>query len=344
MAVNIGQAVAAALEFVGESFVIDSQQVQERGVEVVDVQAIAGDVVAEFVGLAVHDAGLHAAAGHPNAEAAGMMIAAEIRLNLALAIIRASKLAAPDNKRVVEQATAFQIFDECRGGLIGFAAESWDRTGQAAVMIPILVIELNKPHASFGHTPGKQAVGGKGAGLGNIGAIRFKHRFGFLRDVRRLGHARLHGERHFVMLNAVANLSIGCAGELVLVQLAQAVEHQPPALAVDACRIAEIQHRVLRRTKQHALMLCRQEPAAPQMRAERLASFVLRDQHDERWQIRVLLAQSITQPCAHAWSAGNLGARLHERDAGAVIDRFRVHGANNAQIVGDTAPCAAGDR
>ena len=51
MAVHVGQAEVAALESEGEPFVVDAEQVQDRGLEVVDVDRVAGDVHAEVVGL-----------------------------------------------------------------------------------------------------------------------------------------------------------------------------------------------------------------------------------------------------------------------------------------------------
>ncbi len=50
---DVGQAEVAALEPVGQLRVVDAEQVQDRGLEVVDVDRVLGDVVAEVVGLAV---------------------------------------------------------------------------------------------------------------------------------------------------------------------------------------------------------------------------------------------------------------------------------------------------
>ena len=50
---------------------VDAQAVQDRGVQVVDVDRVLDDVVAEVVGLAVDDARLDAAAGEPDGEARG---------------------------------------------------------------------------------------------------------------------------------------------------------------------------------------------------------------------------------------------------------------------------------
>ena len=50
---HVGQAVVAALEAEGQPRVVEAEQVQQRGVQVVDVDRVGGDVEAELVGLAV---------------------------------------------------------------------------------------------------------------------------------------------------------------------------------------------------------------------------------------------------------------------------------------------------
>ena len=72
---HIGQAEAAALVEVGQAFVVNAQQAQHRGVEVVNVDTALRDVVTEIVRLAIDETGLHAATGHPRREAARMMVA-----------------------------------------------------------------------------------------------------------------------------------------------------------------------------------------------------------------------------------------------------------------------------
>ena len=62
---DIGEAVAAALEFVGEAFVIDAEEVEDGRVQVVDVHGVFRDVVAVIVGFTVGDTRLYAATGHP---------------------------------------------------------------------------------------------------------------------------------------------------------------------------------------------------------------------------------------------------------------------------------------
>ena len=74
LTVNIGQTKTASLILEGEPLVVDAHQVQEGGVEVVDVDAVFSDVVAELVGGTKSDSGSYSAAGHPCCETTRVMI------------------------------------------------------------------------------------------------------------------------------------------------------------------------------------------------------------------------------------------------------------------------------
>jgi len=55
--------------------VVDAEQMQEGGVQVMNVHRFSVTIVAVVIGRAVDDAALHAAAAHPDGEAARMMVA-----------------------------------------------------------------------------------------------------------------------------------------------------------------------------------------------------------------------------------------------------------------------------
>ena len=55
MARDVGQAEVAALETVGEPGVVEAEEVEDRGVEVVDVDLVLDAGEAEVVGLAEGD-------------------------------------------------------------------------------------------------------------------------------------------------------------------------------------------------------------------------------------------------------------------------------------------------
>lgn len=64
LAMHIGQAEITALESIGELPVIHSEQVQERGVEIVDVDFVLDGIEAKFIGATIDRARLDAATGH----------------------------------------------------------------------------------------------------------------------------------------------------------------------------------------------------------------------------------------------------------------------------------------
>ena len=115
MAVHIGEAVVPSLEEVSELLVVDSELVKNGGVEIVHVDGVLGDVVAEVVRAAVGHAGFDSAASHPEGEAARVVITAVVVAGqLALAVGSSSKFSSPDHKCVVEHTSLFEVFDQGR--------------------------------------------------------------------------------------------------------------------------------------------------------------------------------------------------------------------------------------
>src|SRR5438309_718816 len=86
LAEDVGEAEAAALEFVDQLFVVDAQEFQDRRLEVVDVDGVLDDVVAEVVAGAVRNSRLDAGAGEPEREGVGMMVAAPAGLVVDVAL------------------------------------------------------------------------------------------------------------------------------------------------------------------------------------------------------------------------------------------------------------------
>src|SRR6266567_6224569 len=77
---DAGELLIQTLVLENKFFVVYAQLTENGGVKVADVDGVLDDVVGHLVGLAIDKAGLHAAAGHPDAETAGMMVAAIIFL------------------------------------------------------------------------------------------------------------------------------------------------------------------------------------------------------------------------------------------------------------------------
>ena len=119
---------------VSELFVVEAEQVQDRGVEVVHMNFVLGDLNAVIVRTAVANAGSDAGAGHPRTKHGRMMLAAFI-----FGIGHkgsASKFSSPNDQGIVQHAARFEIFEQRSYGLIDIARKV-AMIGHVAVRIPI---------------------------------------------------------------------------------------------------------------------------------------------------------------------------------------------------------------
>ena len=81
VAVDVGEPARCAVVVIGEPFVVEAEQVEDRRVEVVNVDDVFDGLVAEFVGGAEAEPVLDAGAGEPGGEALGVMVAARRSLS-----------------------------------------------------------------------------------------------------------------------------------------------------------------------------------------------------------------------------------------------------------------------
>ena len=103
---------------------VEAQEVQNRGVQVVDVDGLLDGRVAELVGGAVDLAALDAAAGEPDRKAPVVVVAAHARLAAReLDGRRAAELAAADHQRLLEQPALLEVGQQRRDGLVALLAE-----------------------------------------------------------------------------------------------------------------------------------------------------------------------------------------------------------------------------
>src|SRR5262245_35342626 len=123
---NAGQPYVESAEAIAEPLVVDPEQVQNRGVQIVQVHRIFGDVVAEVVGAAVFDAAANAATRQPHRETAAMMIAPHARIaELTLAENRAAEFGQKHDERIGQEAALLEVPEERRRRLIDVAALVW---------------------------------------------------------------------------------------------------------------------------------------------------------------------------------------------------------------------------
>src|ERR1700722_14274317 len=100
VAVDIREAKVAALEAIGQLLVIEAEQMQNGGVQIMHVDFVLAGIEAKIIRSAEGDARLDAAARHPDAETIRMMITPVVA---ALHHRRAPEFAAPNHERLVQQ-------------------------------------------------------------------------------------------------------------------------------------------------------------------------------------------------------------------------------------------------
>ena len=73
---NIGEPEIPTGVAVGQLFMIQSHQVQDRGVKVVDMDGVLFNVVSNIIGLTVNRSCFDSSSGQPAGKSGGMVIAA----------------------------------------------------------------------------------------------------------------------------------------------------------------------------------------------------------------------------------------------------------------------------
>ena len=154
---HAGQALIEPLEFLRKPAVVDPHALEDGGIDGVEVDWVFDDVVGEVVGGTVHDASFDAAAGHPHAEVARVVIASVgFAGQRALGVDGAAEFTAPDDEGVLEQAAAFEIDDEGGGCLVCVFTLIAERGREVVVLIPATMEDLHGAHAAFEHAACEQ--------------------------------------------------------------------------------------------------------------------------------------------------------------------------------------------
>src|SRR5262249_32544881 len=90
---------------------------------------------------------------------------------LALRVISAAKLAAPDHEGIFQQTTLLEIRHQRCRRLVGLAALVLDPSGQIAVLIPTLMIKLNELHTALRQAASQETVRSKRPRFFRVGPI-----------------------------------------------------------------------------------------------------------------------------------------------------------------------------
>ena len=168
----VGEALLAAVGMVDEPGVVEAEQVEDRGLEVVGRDDVLDGAVADLVGRAVGHAALDAAAGQPDREALAVVVAAGLGVELALA--DGSRPISPPQWTIVVSSSprCFRSFTSAAAGWSVRRQIAGRSCADGVVVVPRLAAEeeLHEPHAALDQPAGDQAaravLAGRGPGRG----------------------------------------------------------------------------------------------------------------------------------------------------------------------------------
>src|SRR5262245_42564387 len=112
---RVGQPLLAAIERKREAGVIEPQKVENRGVQVMDVNAVLVGSKSDGIGRAMDEAPFDTSTSQPDRKAVRIVIAASSAFRHG----HAAELAAPDDQRLLEKAAASQVVKQPGNGLVG---------------------------------------------------------------------------------------------------------------------------------------------------------------------------------------------------------------------------------
>ena len=171
-----------------------------------------------------------------------MITAVIIGRQLTLRIIGAAEFSTPDHQGIFEEPTLLEIGDQGSRCLVGFLALISNAPGEASVLIPALMEELNETDSTLGQPSGQQPIGGEGAGLFGIVSMSLKvaslsplksMTSGTELCMRKASHTGRCGWR---FLDRVLATSARF--------LLQGVEHATTLALADALGIVQVEHRI----------------------------------------------------------------------------------------------------
>src|ERR1044071_2201206 len=216
-ALDVRQSEGPSGVTVGGLFGVETGQVQDGRVQVVDVHLVLDGFETELVGCAENRAALDPATGQPHAETVGIMVPAHLGLARVVQLHgwRPAEFTAENDKRVLEHAALLEILEQGADRLVDLLRESAVGFLDILVIVPRLagpMPELDEAHSFFQQAPGDEDLPRVDAL-----AVQGPNVRRFPADVECVGRLHLHAISQFEGLNAGLEPGILPAALFVLV-------------------------------------------------------------------------------------------------------------------------------
>ena len=140
------------MALINQITVIHTEEMQNRGMKVVDADATLDSLVPQIISRTQHHAAFNSAPSHPNGKTAGIVVpSGGPRVVPDLRQWHPSKLTTPDHERAAQKTPLLQIFEKRRSGFVGLSTAVAQTVFQVRVRIPDLSFnkDLNEPHTPF---------------------------------------------------------------------------------------------------------------------------------------------------------------------------------------------------
>jgi hypothetical protein len=317
-----------------QPLVIDAQEMEQGGVEIMHVNLVHRGTEAVIVRRSVRETAPDAASRHPDCETIRVMISS---VGTALSRRGPAEFAAPDDEGVLEHAQGFEIGKQTGDWFVDFGGIAFVITGEVLMLIPLKrMIHLDEPDTLLSEAPRQEALAPERIGGGFVDSVQLQGGTGFAPEIRCLGGGGLHAKGEFVGFDQTFELPVLTGGLQVLpVHALQQVQLFPLNVpgqegVPDVSDLRVIQGSSFG-SNRGALKHGRQEGG----------SVVLGSSVECRWtdgdesrQILIFGAETVDQPRAKAGSDLAVGAGVQVQNGLSVILAIRVQTPDQAEVVG----------
>lgn len=210
VSVDIREAEVPTTVEIGEGFVIDAHEMEQGGVEIVDIDLVLHCVKTKIVRRSVVVSGFDTGSGEPGRKT--------VRIVIATVLVtpghtvkefkggRAPEFAPANDEGVVEHAAHAEIMQKSGNGPVDGIGVASMPFFQLRVLVPEIavaragVIDRDVADSGFGKSAGEEEGAAKFVGMIVADAVEFLRRFRLILDVEEIGSFGLHpeGQFHFV--------------------------------------------------------------------------------------------------------------------------------------------------
>ena len=133
-----GEAFVCAAVSIGQFQMIESEEVEQGSLKIVDVDGIPGGLPSDFVGFTVIETGLNPSASHEHGEGIGVVVPSGVGFSSWSVFPEGgtSELSAPDYQCLIEETPLLEIGNKSSDWLVAHACIEFKFLVQVGMLVP----------------------------------------------------------------------------------------------------------------------------------------------------------------------------------------------------------------